>query len=166
MIAWEKMIRRVGRLILEGHHMIYHLIVGFFIGWVMARYSTDLNLSIALLISLPASWLPDLDHLLVLFCYGKDSAYGKAFHKVWSRGNALEVVKFCARNHKKNYGLYSHNLLVALATLFLGIVAIPSSPRLATFLLSVGGHLWFDVLDDLVILGRLNPNWFLKFSKK
>jgi hypothetical protein len=113
------------------------------------------------------SLLPDLDHFLFAYFYGRETAYARMFRKYLRKGEIGKWARFCQLNHKKNQALYGHNLLTMGFSFFLGWVFFDGENfAWLVFWLSFGFHFSYDALEDLVFLGRLNDNWWGRFRRK
>lgn len=71
-------------------------------------------------------------------------------------------------NHKKNTGLYSHNILSVIVALYLFqyYVRIKDMPVFSVLALAWFMHYIFDLAEDILFMKKVNSNWFLKFNKK
>ena len=148
----------------EKYHGQMHLFFGI-LAWALSVAlfeQADLGLLIAALVG---AYLPDIDHLLFMFWYGKDTDYSKGVKKTLFDKGFFECIDHVKKHHKGNTAIKSHNLIVVSLCVFLAWWGWRiQSPLLATLFLSCSGHFIYDILEDLLFFGRLNKNWWLDFS--
>lgn len=153
--------------LMEKHHEYFHLGFGILSLLISIIIFPSTNFVMMFLLAVFASFLPDADHLFFIFLYGRQTEYAtQVRHHLFSSGlpSAIEYVR---QNHKKNNFILSHNILTPLLSfgLFLYFQS-NNSAYLSVFWLSFTAHFVFDIIEDYLALGRLNPNWFLRFSSK
>lgn len=139
--------------------MYYHVLIGFVWAWFLREKWGEFNLG-WIWLSIIGSLLPDIDHFFYFFTYGKYDSYtqqlkGLILERKWRR-----LSLFVSKNHKFNTELTSHNLYF-IAFLF-GLSFISSIFDWQTGMILFGAmilHYTFDIFDDLMMLGTINPNW-------
>jgi hypothetical protein len=120
----------------------------------------------SLFIAVIASFLPDIDHLFFYYFYGRNTHYAQTVRSYIQKFQIRKYLDYVQSHHKSNYFILSHNLLTPLGFVLLFIYFIyQNSPDAAVFSLSFAMHFIFDMAEDLLALGRLNPNWYLKFQR-
>lgn len=151
----------------EKFHMSIHVLWGIIIALVIKKFIVDVSLFLLLLTGILGSLLPDFDHVLYIFIYGRKSEYSRFIRHFISQKQLKKTFWFCKNNHKLNTGLYSHNILTMILVLILSINAITiKNYFLTTFFLAWSMHYLYDIFEDLLFFGKINKNWFLKFDKK
>lgn len=117
--------------------------------------------------ALVASYIPDIDHLFFMFLYGRETKYAKKCRKYLTNFQIKNFITFCTNNHKNNNFILSHNL-VSVGLIYLAFVTSLVGKHFfwATVSLSAFLHFGYDITEDMLFFGHLNPNWYLKFSKK
>jgi len=151
----------------EKFHMSIHILWGVIIALTIKKFLADISLFLLLTVGVLGSLLPDFDHVLYIFIYGRKSEYSRFIRQFISQKQLKKTFWFCKNNHKLNTGLYSHNILTMIVILMLSINSIISKNYLlATFFLAWSIHYLYDIFEDLLFFGKINKNWFLKFDKK
>jgi hypothetical protein len=148
----------------EKFHMFIHVFLGFVVYVIFLNKVMDpISLMVVCVIG---SVIADLDHIIYYFTYGRNSDYSKIAKGFLCSFQFKAWAKFCKENHKSITSLYSHNILVPITFLILTPIFFSNGYILcAAFCLSFSFHFIFDLLDDLLFFGRLNPNWVLKFNR-
>jgi hypothetical protein len=151
--------------ICEKYHEYVHFTFGLFSYVVVQSLFPHVSAVPLILIALLSSILPDIDHLFYIFIYGRKHDYSKKIHLHLRERHLSQAIDFCRVNHKSNHAIKSHNLITPLlAFITFYFSATSGHPLWAVFFLAICSHFVFDILEDLLVLGRLNPNWWLKFS--
>ena len=150
----------------ERFHIYIHLLVGLLSVWQTSRFLdtvVDWNWMLA---GLLGAVLPDIDHLMFIFGYGRKSEYAKvskAYMRLWKWN---DLIVYWKKNHKSNTNIVSHNIL-SLA-LFYGLYKLfvgRSHYAIGVLFVSMGNHFIFDLIEDLLFMGRFNRNWWLRFGR-
>lgn len=152
-------IKGLGFILWHAKHEIYHALLGIVWAWILREWWGELNWKwIAL--SVAGSLLPDVDHILYFFTYGREEAYTKnIFHLIKTR-QWRNVTLFIKNGHKYNTGLSYHNYYVAGALLIISLLSILYDWQTGIILFgAMVIHYAFDILDDIFILGYTNSNW-------
>lgn len=146
------------------HHFNHFVFSAAGIGLAAWIWSIKISLLAAAGLALIGAFLPDLDHLIFIFGYGRRTNYASRLRKFLLDLQFKQLTEFAASNHKLNYGIYSHNIAVPLALLVVFALVKSTHPKLSLLCISLAGHFVYDMLEDLLFLGKLNPNWWFKFS--
>lgn len=157
------------RYLSQSYHYFFHFLFGGASALIVNVIARPQNTSFLFLlfIALLASALPDIDHFLFAYFYGSSSQYAKMFRHYLRRGEIGRWARFCLLNHNKNYGLYFHNILTMLVAFILVLVFIKvENLSWVVFWLAFALHFAYDILDDVLLFGRPNPNWFLSFQSE
>lgn len=151
--------------LMERYHEYFHLGFGIFaFGVTICIFPGYSPLSL-LIVAAITSYLPDIDHLFFMFIYGRRTSYSQSVRSLLKAKKYHEALEFCRQNHKHNHFILSHNLLTPIISLFLFFYFVMSHhPILSVFFMSWTMHYVFDIVEDFLALGKLNPNWYLKFS--
>lgn len=147
-------------------HETTHVFFGILVFFFAKSFFLDLPWFAVFLAGL-AGVLPDLDHLLFFFIYGRKKDYTLLVRSILKNDGWRALTNFLRVGHKNQTGLISHNLLSVVILIFL--IYYFYEKNLSLPLVFVGGllsHFVVDIFDDLIVLGALNPNWYFKFGKE
>lgn len=152
-------VKTVSRLIWYSKHESTHVLVGLVYAWFLRESWGSFSTSQIFWAAL-GSLLPDLDHLIYFFFYGRSDAYSLQVKQFLRQGQLVNLFRFVAKGHKYNTDLWSHNVYI-VSLLFLGVSASSLFDWQLGMILfgSMVLHLLFDIVDDLIFLGYLNTNW-------
>jgi hypothetical protein len=154
----------------ENRHGTFHFIFGilaFGTGYYTRQeFYTNHNLLILLAVLL-GSFIPDIDHLLYQFGYGRKKDYAKICRNFLNKRDLKGYINFVKQNHKHNTKIYSHNLGSFVIALFLSSYFVHTLHNIfySMFFLAWAFHYLYDILEDLLFFKRLNKNWFFVFGK-
>lgn len=152
-------VKRVARITWYLKHDSIHVLIGVAYAWILreiwGQFKPD-----QLYLAIFGSLLPDLDHLVFFFFYGRKDPYSIQVKRFLRQGSISNLVSYMATGHKENTNLWSHNIYI-IGFLFLGAAfSYLQDWKVGVVLLgSMFLHFVFDVLDDLVVLGSVNSNW-------
>lgn len=152
-------IRGIGFLVWQARHMAYHVMLGLLWVWFLRERWGTLRISWIFLGAI-GSIIPDIDHLVYYCTYGRKDKYvthifGYFYKKQWRN-----LFQFIAINHKHNTSLTYHNVYVAAVFVLGAVVASFLNWRIGVVVCgAIVSHFVFDMVEDVVELGRLNPNW-------
>ena len=151
----------------EAYHMQLHIVMGVLCGLFMGHLFPETPLLKLISIGVIGAILPDFDHLLFIFIYGRKTEFARIIKSFLRKHKIKNAISFIKLNHKYNTSIYSHNMLsVILAfSLFYYLYTVRDNASLSTFFLSWFGHYVFDIFEDVLFFKKINPNWWLKFSK-
>lgn len=145
--------------------MVIHVLLAMSVGVVFNMYSQE-NLSFKFLLFLGLlGVLPDIEHALFFFWYGRGHSYSKDVRYMLRSRNFYSCASYCKKNHKRLTSLYLHNGLVLLILVTLGIYYVHNHVLSASFF-ALASHYLFDVFEDVLINGKVNSNWYLKFGSR
>lgn len=152
--------------LLHNRHEYFHLGFGFLSFLLVSRLIPPGSNLLLLIIAIVGSFLPDIDHLFCIYLYGRSSDYGQSLRKLINKGRLILAISYIRDHHKDNYFILSHNFLSPIISFgFCGYFMAVHSPYLAALFLAFGFHYILDISEDIIALGSLNPNWYLKFQK-
>jgi hypothetical protein len=159
-------IRRKLKNLSEYLHFLIHITLGIVCGAAVYKIFTAQNIWILVLLGIIGNTLPDLDHIIYFFTYGKKTEYSTIVRQMLSDKQFKEIRKFFKENHKYLTGLYSHTLLSPLVTSLLSYNFYTRlQPQLLTLFSSFSIHFLYDIFEDLLFFGKLNKNWYLKLER-
>lgn len=152
-------IRGLGFVLWHARHEFYHILLGLLWAWFLRERWHEFNPR-WIWLSLFASLLPDADHLLYFFMYGRRDQYSMMVKAFLRDRQWRTLTVFMEHGHKRQTNLASHNYLFMLVLLALSLVSSLFAWRVGTILFgAMLIHYLFDIADDFLILGHLNPNW-------
>jgi len=152
-------IQGLGFILWHARHEFYHILLGLLWAWFLREWWHEFNLR-WIWLSLFASLLPDADHFLYFFAYGKKESYAQEAKKLFKTKQWRDLVAFLENGHKYNTSLATHN--VYFMFLLFGLAGASSFIEWRVGVILFGAmvvHYVFDILDDMLQLGYLNPNW-------
>ena len=152
-------------IVSECYHGQIHFLFGL-LAWVSGMMIYGGDPVTLLLVALLGAYIPDVDHLLFIFWYGRQTKFSIEVRECLFSGGLPCFIGHIKKNHKGNTRILSHNVLSVALAVFLFSWFIYTSQRLwAVFFLSWSLHYVFDILEDLLFFGKLNGNWWLRFGK-
>jgi hypothetical protein len=157
------MFRRVLIVICQKYHEYIHLLFGLFAFFMLAQTASVQFSLLGLFMAVLGSYLPDIDHLIFIFGYGRHSEYAKCVVSYLRQRHLSQAIEHCRINHKQNKFILSHNIFSPCLIFILMLLV--ANQYLKILLFSMSFHFIFDMLEDILVFGRLNSNWFLKFSR-
>jgi len=147
--------------------MTIHILLGVLCGVIIGRVFNITNLWVLILIGIFGNLIPDIDHVIYFFTYGKKSEYSEIIGELLSKRQISEIRKYIKRNHKYLTGLYSHTLISPIVTSLLSYYFFTRGEvYLLTLTLSISAHFIYDILEDFLFFGKLNKNWYLRVGNK
>ena len=152
----------------ERFHMVIHVLFGIICGYTVHEIFIEANTMNLIFYGVLGSLLPDVDHFIYFYFYGRNSEYSKMVRKFIKDKKFRKLMNYLKVNHKKNTGLYSHNILSVIVALYLFqyYVRIKDMPVFSVLALAWFMHYIFDLAEDILFMKKVNSNWFLKFNKK
>ncbi len=140
-------------------HMLYHVFIGLAYAWVLRELWGVFNPRFVAL-AVVGSILPDVDHVVYIFFYGRNDTYAKRAKEFFRHFKVRSLISFFDRNHKNNTALRSHNIATVGGLLAVSLLSFFIEFETGVILFgAMCLHLLFDMIDDLLILGELNSNW-------
>lgn len=139
--------------------MVYHVMVGLLWAWYLRELWGVFNVT-WIIMAVVGSVLPDVDHIMYFLGYGRNDTYTKQI-VAYIRGRQWStLVHFIATGHKHNTSLSYHNVYVVGVLVLLAGGASFVDWRIGVVLFgAMVSHYLFDIADDVVQLGGINPNW-------
>lgn len=152
-------IRGLGFVLWHARHEFYHILLGLLWAWFLRERWHEFNPR-WIYLSIIGSLLPDSDHLLYFFVYGRRDQYSQKIRSFLRGRHWRSLAVFIENGHKAQTNLASHNYFVMVTLLGLALLSSLYEWRVGTILFgAMLIHYLFDIADDFLILGHLNPNW-------
>lgn len=152
-------LKGLGFILWHARHQAVHLSFGLLWAWLLREVWQEFNVR-WIIISVLGSELPDADHLFYIFLYGRKEPYARQIKKFLKNHEWRTAALFLSTEHKNNTNLMYHNYYFMF---FLGILSVFSMlVNWQTGIVLFGAmiiHYMIDITDDLLVLGRVNPNW-------
>lgn len=152
-------LRGMGFLVWHNRHSFYHILLGLIWAWILREHWNAFTPRYVWL-AVFGSLLPDIDHFIYFMTYGKSDWYTVQVKNFLKHHEWRNMVVFMEKGHKLNTNLISHNVYVM--ALLLGSSLLSFFYEWQTGVTLFGAmfiHYFFDIADDLIVLGALNPNW-------
>lgn len=152
-------VKGAGYILWHGKHIVFHVLLGLMWAWMLRELWNVFN-SIWILTAVIGSLLPDVDHFLYFFTYGKRDPYTRTVVTFFKNRQWRVLTTFIARNHKRNTSLTFHNYYAVLFCIIGTLFALYTGWRAGVMLFgAMTGHFLFDIFEDIILLGHLNANW-------
>lgn len=140
-------------------HMLIHILLGLMWAWALREFWMELNpqwIGFAVVGSL----LPDVDHIIYFLTYGRNDDYTKHIRKLLGKHEWKSLVSYMESGHKHNTRLTFHNIYTVAALIFLCGVSLGYNWKIGVVVSgSMISHFLFDIVEDILVLGQINPNW-------
>jgi hypothetical protein len=152
-------VKGLGFLAWHARHEFYHALLGLVWAWILREWWGEFNPR-WILLSVFGSLLPDADHLLYFGTYGRSSDYTSKVRHLLKTRQWRNLMVFIENGHKFNTNLSYHNYY--FMAVLLGMAFLSSFWDWQAGIILFGAmliHYIFDIVDDLIQLGAVNPNW-------
>lgn len=152
-------VRGLGFLMWQARHEFYHILIGLMWAWFLRERWNEFNAGwIAWAVF--GSLIPDIDHAFYVFSYGKTDQYARDIRKFLRNRQWRMLTVFVESGHKHQTNLASHNIYVTALLIVLALCSSLIEWRVGLILFgAMTTHYIFDIVDDFVQLGTINPNW-------
>jgi hypothetical protein len=152
-------VKGVGYVLWHARHELFHVLLGLAWAWFLREIWGELNIK-WIVVAVAGSILPDADHLLYFFTYGKKDEYTKKVFSMIKGRHWRSLAYIIEHGHKHNTNLTYHNVYFVMFLFTLCAVSYFYDWRTSVVLLgAMLTHYLFDIIDDIFVLGRINPNW-------
>ncbi len=152
-------IKGIGFMLWHGKHELIHVLLGLLWAWVLRELWGEFNLR-WIFWSVFASLLPDLDHFIYWVVYGRKDPYSRQVLRLLKERQWRNVFVFVEQGHKNQTNLFTHNYFVTTALVIICFTAWVFDWEVGVILFgAMCIHYVFDIVDDLLMLGHVNPNW-------
>ena len=152
-------IKGLGFIFWHARHEMYHALLG--IAWVFLLQELWGTFNTKwIFLAVFGSLLPDVEHLVYFFTYGRKDPYTATIKQFLKNGKWRMVTVYIENGHKHNIDLSYHNFYVIAFLLIVATAAFfVDWNSWVVFFGAMVSHYVFDVVDDIVTLGYINPNW-------
>lgn len=152
-------LRGLAYIVWHAKHMLFHVLLGLMWAWILREIWGEFSMR-WVITSMIGSVLPDADHFLYFFTYGRRDPYTKMVFTNVKNRHWRVLVTFLEKGHKHNTNLTFHNIYSIITLLVVSAVSFIYDWKAGVLLSgSMISHYVFDITEDLLILGKLNPNW-------
>lgn len=156
--------RNVGTILWHTKHEMFHVILGILWLFILTSRWQEMTY-VWILIAVVGSLVPDVDHLLYFFTYGRKDHYTKQIFSFIRRKEWKGLVEFIEVGHKHNTNLAFHNIYVVILLITSTYIVYSRDYRIGTILLgAMVSHFLFDIAEDIMLLGYINKNW-IRFGR-
>ncbi len=152
-------VKGLGFILWHSRHHMYHIALGLLWAWILREWWNEFNVKWVILAVL-GSELPDVDHFIYFITYGRKDWYTQQLVGFLKAHQWRSIAHFLSTEHKNNTNLSYHNYYIIGLLLLFCFVAVWFDWK--SSLVLVGAmitHFAMDIMDDLIILGHVNPNW-------
>ena len=152
-------VKGLGFILWQSRHMGYHVLLGLVWAWFLREKWGSFNPK-WVWTAIIGSLLPDIDHLQYFLGYGKQETYTKQIVGFLKARQWRSLAHFIATGHKYNTNLSYHNIYIVVILLGLALVSSRIDWEVGVILFgAMILHYLLDIVDDIVQLGSINPNW-------
>lgn len=152
-------LKGLGFILWHARHMAYHVMLGLLWAWFLREQWGQFNPK-WIWTAVVGSLLPDADHLNYFMTYGRRESYTQEIWQLLKTRQWRKLVIFIANGHKYNTNLSYHNIYFAGVLLAGALVSSLFDWEVGVILFgAMVFHYLFDIADDIVQLGSINPNW-------
>jgi hypothetical protein len=152
-------LRGAGFILWHARHELYHALLGYMWALIVLRSLHHVTASY-IWISILAALLPDLDHFFFFFSYGKNDPYTRNIVILLKGKKWRKLTVYIEKGHKHNIRLSTHNIYFTTLLILACIISIQRNWLMGIIILgAAASHYLFDIADDFMTLGYLNPNW-------
>ncbi len=148
-----------GFILWHARHMVYHILLGLAWAWFL-RERWGAFRPQWVWTAVVGSVLPDIDHFFYFFFHGRNDAYTKQIRAFFHTRQWRNLTVFIESGHKQNTSLSTHNVFIMGIFLSFSLMASVVDWEAGVILFgAILGHYVFDIADDMMTLGYVNPNW-------
>lgn len=152
-------VKGLAYILWHGKHMLFHVLWGLMWAWFLREHWHEFNPKL-IWTAVIGSILPDADHFLYFFTYGKHDPYTRAVASLFRNRQWRMLTRFISQGHKHNTKLTFHNYYMIGICAAIGILASAIDWQAGVVLFgAMVSHFLFDITEDMLLLGRINPNW-------
>lgn len=152
-------VKGLGFILWQARHMAYHVMLGLLWAWYLRERWGEYN-PVWVITAIVGSLLPDVEHMYYFLGYGRRDSYTQQVFGFIRRHEWRNLFHIIAAGHKHNTSLSYHNIyVVALLAWFAGAASFVDWQVGVVLFGAMVLHYLFDIADDIVQLGGINPNW-------
>lgn len=144
----------------HGKHAWIHVFLGVLWFFLLTKLTEYSFLTSHFWLAILGSLAPDIEHLIYLSTKKRHSDYTNQIKILLQKRQISQVIRLVEKSHKHETYLPFHHLLTPFLFLFICFNAYQLD-KVGTFVFMGAGvtHYLFDMFEDYVLLGKLNPNW-------
>lgn len=152
-------LKGLGFIMWHARHEFYHVLLGLMWAWFLRELWQQFNVR-WIIVAVAGSLLPDLDHFLYFFFYGKKDIYSEQV-KSFLKGREWRILAtYLSTGHKYQTDLATHNFYFVTFLFVLSLTSFFYDWKTGVVLFgAMLTHYLFDVFDDIATLGYVNANW-------
>ncbi len=152
-------VKGLGFILWQARHMAYHVMLGLLWAWFLRELWGEFNPK-WVITAVVGSVLPDIEHLNYFLGYGRSDSYTQQIITYLKNHEWRNLFYFIATGHKNNTSLAYHNIYMVAFLILFSVVASFFDWQVGVVLFgAMVSHYLFDMVDDIVQLGGVNPNW-------
>ncbi len=152
-------LKGLGFILWHGRHEFYHVLLGLVWAWFLREQWREFNVR-WITVSVIGSLLPDLDHFLYFFIFGRKNMYTRQIKSFLKNRQWRILTTFMETGHKYQTDLAMHNIYFVAFLFLLSIGSFFYDWKVGVvFFGAMITHYLFDMFDDVMMLGYLNVNW-------
>jgi len=152
-------IKGMGYILWHGKHEVIHILLALLWAWALRELWNEFSVR-WVVIAMFGGLLPDIDHVFYYITNRKHDPYAKLVVQFLKQHEWRIVAQFIETTHKYNTNLSFHNIYVAVLLFGLCAASYVFDWRASTVLFgAMVTHYLYDIVDDILVLGYLNPNW-------
>ncbi|MFZ5844921.1 MAG: hypothetical protein ACOY0S_00440 [Patescibacteria group bacterium] len=155
----KRYVKGAGFIAWQSRHMFYHVLLGLVWAWFLRERWGQFNWR-WVATAVVGSLLPDLDHFYYFVGCGRHDSYTRQIKNFLKARQWRAVTIFIANGHKYNTNLSYHNYyFMALLFMFSLVSSLYEWEAGVILFGAMIIHYLFDIGDDIMQLGSINPNW-------
>lgn len=159
MFRTRSKVRGAAFILWHARHEFYHVLLGLIWAWYLREQWNTYN-GRWILLSVAGSLLPDIEHFLYFFTYGRKDTYTREIFSLLRDKSWRKLAAFIESGHKSNTNLVYHNYYFMGILLALALASSFLTWRAGVILFgAMIIHYLFDIIDDIITLGYINSNW-------
>ena len=152
-------VKSIPFLIWHARHELYHVLIGLVWAWVLREIWHEFNPR-WIMLSVFASLLPDLDHIIYFLGNGRADEYSVQIKNFLKNKQWRILISSLEIGHKYNTNLRYHNYYTMIGLILLTAGSFLYDWNTGVILFgAMFLHYAFDIWDDILTLGYVNPNW-------
>jgi hypothetical protein len=152
-------VKGLGFIMWHARHELFHALLGIAWAWFLREQWGELNYKWVFL-SIFGSLLPDAEHLYYFVAFRTKDSYALQVVRALKKREWRFLTVFIEKGHKHNTNLALHNIYIILLLFFIASICLMFDWN--SWVVFIGAmiiHYLFDIVDDILTLGRVNPNW-------
>lgn len=152
-------LKGVGFILWHARHEFYHVLLGLIWAWILREVWQQFN-GRWVALSVFGALLPDADHILYFVDARKQDPYVQQIIEFLKAREWRTITMFIESGHKYNTNLSYHNYYFMMVLALVSVISFAVDWKAGVILFgAMLTHYLFDIADDVVTLGYINPNW-------